>query len=520
MEPARPPVMTGSGRSLVLVLGQRPLDQAEFNQRGLTLRSVQVDDIAKDDDLLNQSCGILLAHYPGKYGLLNDFFQAGFRRACEFGLLTSFASSEQADLDQFIALRDQAYSGPGSSDWMSVTRWTHYDAQLTNVAEKLARHAPGPELGQAEIETLDPSLVLCEATKKLLKRVFWDCSKLVVEALHGGKTARGTYRVFASMIGPLYGPQPLPFFVKIGTPAMIEDEKENYRKRAEPFIPFHLRPTLNPSRCVTTYDLAALVCDFVGSAVSLRQAWRNAQGAGTLFSLFEVTLRGLRAHTARAPEESGAIKAFLVERVKAIEIHTAPDGALRIARAKELGLSREPEEIEQILIAHAERLESRRGTYHGDMHCGNVMVRHQDAIVIDFGSMRDFGPLTADPSFMEVSLVFGADDDDDPKRFGEWVRFVDDLFQEPLHPPILDSEHLRFAWLRRAVRELRHIVSCCGIKRAEGLIVLAGCLLRYGRLSRLEYDTPELVQLSEDRRAYALVIADRLCAKLHANATS
>jgi hypothetical protein len=308
----------------------------------------------------------------------------------------------------------------------------------------------------------------------------------------------------------------MPFFVKIGTPASIETEEEHYRQRAEPFIPFHLRPSLDTGRCVTAFASAALVCNFVESAVPLRTAWRNAQGAGTIFSLFEVTLRGLRGHTARADKQPGVLKAFLKERVRAHQIRTELHGLARIARAKELGLTREPEALEQMLVARAEKIESRRGAYHGDLHCGNVMVRNRDAIVIDFGSMHDFGPITADPAFLEVSLVFGTDDKDDPHAFWDWKDFVDELFikKSALRPPVHDAEHFRFAWLRKAVREVRHIASCCEIEPDEALIVLAGCLLRYGRLSIVELPNPGFVELSEDRRAYALVVAERICSML------
>jgi len=503
--------MNASARSLVLVLGSHPCDPAEFIGRGITLEAVEVTQLT--DRLLNQACGVVFSEQSGKYGVAREYFQASFQRACAFGLLTLMASPNEADRAFFTALRDEAYAGVVPS-----APWAQSDESLAKVAEKLARHEPGPQLGQAKIETLDPRLVLDGATETLMKRAFWDCDRLVVERLPGGKTARGTYRVFASLAGPLHGPQPMPFFVKIGTPRSIEEEKDHYRRRAEPFIPFHLRPALNPGRCVTAFDTAALVCDFVGSAVGLRAAWRNAQGAGTIFSLFEVTLRGLRGHTARAPKESGNLTAFLTERIRAAEIASGFNGAARIARAKALDLFREPVALEKLLIARAATIASRRGIHHGDLHCGNVMVRHQDAIVIDFGSMRDFGPITADPAVLEVSFVFGVDEADDPAAFADWKSFVDEIYLAPLQPPVHDAEHFRFAWLRKAVRELRHIGSCCDTEPDEAIVVLAGCLLRYGRLSPLEFTDHTLVRLSEERRAYALVVAERLCCKLDLNA--
>lgn len=512
--------MSDSQRSMVLIIGTKPIETLEFFRRRLTPKVVELEDL--NEELLNQSCGVVLSEFPGKYRVTQEYFLNHFLSVCELGLITSVLSSEQRDTDYIIKFRDAAL-GSNRNDSASKFEWAVCDRieAVHEVAEKLARHEPGPTLGNVAIRTLDTKLRLEAGTEALLKRAFWDCDTIVVEQLQGGKTAKETFRVFASIKGPLHGPQPLPFFVKIGTPLSIEEEKENYKERAEPFIPFHLRPTLNTSRCVSTATSAALVCDFVGNAVPIRTAWLNSQGDGTVFSLFEVTLRGLRGHTARAPKEPGNVTAFLKERVRAGKIASEAHGPARIARAKELGLSRDPEQIEAALLALSVDIKSRRGTYHGDLHCGNVMVRNHDAIVIDFGSMRDFGPITADPSILEVSLLFGTDASDDPAEFEEWKSLVDDLTADPLRPPVHDIKHFRLAWLRKAVRELRHIGSCCEIEPNEGLIVFAGCLLRFGRLSIMEFPDPARVELSEARRAYALVIADRICSKIkHADPTS
>jgi len=507
--------MSESSRSKVLVLGQLPVDPVPFVERGLTLEIVQLEGLC--DRLFNDARGLILAEFPGKYRLASEFFAGPFRRSCELGLVTTIYSQVPADSHQIIRLRNMAYLAIDPKQPAPAFAWAEVGEKLPSIAEKFARHQAGPQLGEVKIEPLDPLFKLEPATEALLKRAFWDCDKIVVEQLPGGKTAKETLRIFASVAGPEHGPQPMPFFVKISTPGSIEAEKDHYRRRAEPFIPFYLRPSLNAGRCVTAFSSAALVCNFVESAVPLRTAWRSMQGAGTIFSLFEVTLRGLRGHTARAPKQPGVLKAFLKERVRAEQIRAEPLGLARIASAKELGLTQEPEALERILVARAETIQSRRGTYHGDLHFGNVMVRNRDAIVIDFGSMHDFGPITADPAFLEVSLVFGTDDKDDPSGFAGWKDFVDELFIKtlPLSPPIHDAEHFRFAWLRKAVRELRHIGSCCDIERDEALIVLAGCLLRYCRLSILEFASPELVKLSEDRRAYALVVAADICSKLN-----
>jgi hypothetical protein len=73
---------------------------------------------------------------------------------------------------------------------------------------------------------------------------------------------------------------------------------------------------------------------------------------------------------------------------------------------------------------------------------------------------------------------------------------------------------MKFAWLRQAIREIRHVTACCGITEMEALIVLAGCLLRFVRLSPFDLPSEKLVELSETRRCYALVIAETICVEL------
>ncbi len=476
--------MNAAGRTLVLALGSRACDPIEFVNRSLTIRPTLPEELA-NDGLLNQARGVVVAEFPGKLGVTAEYFSRAFRRTCEFGLLTLSHSPTQRDKDYFITMRDAACQGVCLHDTARLVSFAQAKETWHGIAEQLARHAPGPGVGEVVIETLDRRLKLDFSSECLLKRAFWDCDKIIVEQLTGGKTAKETFRVFASLRGPAHGPQPMPFFVKIGTEAAIRKEKTYYQLFAEQFIPFHLRPSLNEGRCVTGLINSALVCDFVENALPLRTAWRSGQGASTLFSLFEVTLRGLRSHTARSPKQPGLLESFLNKRVRGGEIRTVPHGLARISRAKALGLKKEPEQIIELLLTRAKTIETRRGTVHGDLHFGNVMVRNRDAIVIDFGSMDEFGPITADPAVLEVSMVFGTDGDDDPKGFREWKSFVDEIFigSSALSPPIPDAEHIRFAWLRRAVRELRHIGSCCSIEPDEALIVLSGCLLRYARLS-------------------------------------
>lgn len=510
-----------SARSKVLVVGSMSLDETEFTNRGLTVERVELT--ALKPALFSQARGILIADASDGYGIAAAFFRRHFGDACDCGLTTLIHTDGRTSAEA-IKLRDLALE-PFNFSPKEINGQLKMlvGGSLASLAHTLYEHKPGPELGSPSILVHSPEKRVSRHTRQLLARAFWDCEAITVEQLSGGQTAAGAFRVHAALKWTSIPPQPMPFFVKIGERGNILSERENYRNWVDPFIPFYLRPNVCDQRCVFTLSTGVLVCNFVDGAVGLRDALRSGQADGAIFSLFEVTLRGIRIQSLRSLPEKGAIESFLRQRVRAACI--AKDFPDRIALAHRLRASvRPPEAIEAALIAHASGLAARWGIYHGDLHCGNVMIRQREAIVIDFGSMPrigdigriDFGPLSADPAFLEVSLAFGTDRLDSPDQFDEWRAFIDETFlsRPTMEPPRPSLDHFHFVWLQAAIREIRHVVKCCGISDEEAMIVLCGCLLRFGRLSMPDLPTKKLRELSEKKRAYALVVADRMMEKL------
>jgi hypothetical protein len=272
---------------------------------------------------------------------------------------------------------------------------------------------------------------------------------------------------------------------------------------ADHYIAFNLRPNLIPERCVSGSGRALLVGNFVEDAISLRKALQSGQGSSAIFSLFENTLGGFRMQ----PFTSGSsptkgLEHFVKYRCWAENVRT--DVA---ALAHSLGLGLPPAELQNELVTVAASISYRSGPYHGDLHAGNVMVRHRDAIVIDLFS-AGLGPLTADPAALEVSLVFdGLPADAD---FATWRSLVDQLFVSlpSLRPPVPEAKPTNFSWLYRAVRELRHVlISLEGVEK-EAAVVLAAYLVRFARLLQKPVSMP--ATMTEKRHAYALVVAERL----------
>lgn len=503
---------TASARSKVLVLGDAPLEDSEFDVRGLKLLRINLGHLSRM--AFNDARGVVIAE-SSTSDIAASFFRRYFRDACAAGI-TTLIKADGKTAAAALQLRDRALAPFNLTPEEHANLRMLVDSKSSLLAQTLLTHVPGPQIGAPRVTVFPRRKRLDDEVVGLLQRAFWDCDTLTLEELPGGKTAMQTFRAIATLrwTGGV-APQPMPFFVKIGDRRTILAERRHYKEWAEPFIPFHLRPNVCDPRVVCTLGPSALVCNFVDGASPLRQALRTDQGEGAIFSLFEVTLRGLRIQALRSTQTKGAVQTFIKERVRAVEIgKNFPE---RLVTAREMRPSmRDPETIEAALISRAGDMRSRWGIYHGDLHAGNVMVRRHDSIVIDFGSMQDFGPLSADPAFLEVSLAFGTDSADSADTFDEWRRFIDEIFLDgsPANPPVPSMDHFHFIWLRKALRELRHVVKCCGVSDCEMQLVLCGCMLRFARLDPSDFKDKALVSLSEKRRAYALVVADRLLQRI------
>lgn len=521
-------LMRHSERQSILLLGKHHIPETEFTQRRLTLRPIEENDLG-NASITNQARGVVLSFPPGKLRLIEKYFEELFEEICGIGLMTCIYLADE-DEDQkkksrayisamaknayLIGFKKRNHKGiPTDEEIQSeLSKWAYHSDSLPAIAETLAHHKPGPPMGTTRILPDSIRKDLDTNTEALLKRAFHDAESITVHRLKGGRTAKETFCIHANIAEAEFGPQPMPFFVKFGTIESCEKEKQNYKDIVEPFIPFQLHPSLNSSRSVNTLFSGALVCNFVESATSLRSALQTDQAHGVIFSLFEVTLRGLRMHTLKSSKMPGIIEAFLDERVRAVEIEARQPERIKLLQKS--GRLKKPQEIEATLKRMAAGIETRRGHYHGDLHYGNIMARHRDAIVIDFGSMGEFGPLFSDPAILEISLVFGTDNHDDPNSFEAWCKFVDYVYEHPLSPPLPHKEHHQFTWLHRALRELRHVIACSGVEEKEALIILSGCMLRYGKYPPFELESEELNELAEKRRTYALTVAYQLCDRL------
>lgn len=493
-------------RHTLIVIGDFKLEKRPFNERGDELFRVSIEDAPK---YFNLAKAVVLADLPNQFGLLRECCTKIFPQAEDHGLAVAVVVHSDEEFIQAESIQKE-YNG------ISGFR-IYVISALPNAAEYVARHRIVPSPGDLRIEPL--TIKLEEDDILLLRRAFYDCDRIHLETLGGGKASMKVFRVQAWMKQSEVGPLPLPFFVKIAKPGEVKDEKSNYRRYAEHYIPFNLRPNIDRHRCVRTRNKAALVGNFVDDAVPLRDALQIGYGIGSLFSLFETTLKGFRLQPFASGKkaEFGLLEPYVQARIKIEDLLKKPDV---ITRAHELGLTMTPQELHDKIRQAARPLASIFGPNHNDLHTGNVMIRGGDAILIDFGS-TNHGPLTADPATLEASLMFGTDSTEKESDFPEWQQFVDEIYGgdvSTLRPPALfETKPGKFSWLRRSLRELRHVLLACEGSGEEAKIMLATYLMRYARLDLETLKTDEAAlkrdeatSLAFARHCYALVVAERV----------
>jgi hypothetical protein len=481
-------------RRTVICVGSLVFETRPFEVRNLNLIRVAVGQVKAG---LNSARAIIIAEPSGRMGFVRQWVTELKPLAEDYGL-------------RFVLIADsnrqfQVLSGFWKDAKLDDYARIYLDSGIETAAEDIARFDPGPPVGEPKIVT--PRLRLSKPMRLLLRRAFSDCEKLYLEPLGGGKAAIGVFCVHAWLKRSEVGPRPLPFFIKFDRAGRIQTERFNYEQYADFFIPFYLRPNIDSNRSVTVRDVSALVGNFVDEARPLRNFLRSNESPGIIFSLFENSLKGFRSQ----PKDSYTVQEkslgpFAKDRTRVGEVSKT------VARmARKLGLKLSLAELEVRLVSLAENEIRPFTAIHGDLHPGNVMVRGRDAILIDFGSIEN-GPLTADPSTLEVSLVFGTDASDSFEQFKEWRLFVDEIYKGvPIHqPPLAEKRPGPFTWLRQAVREIRHIFVGCGAEQREASIILAAYLMRFGRLPVEEFSDKNLQKLALLRHSYALVVAERI----------
>ena len=431
-------------RSKVLWLGRPPdaSDVREHAQRGLTVFEVGTDALARDAVDLLYARGLVLNAVPPHLPRVAQALD-GVASALDHGLHVMVLladSTAHAWVQQELELRVKA--GPARD----LVRY-RVAATAHEVAEALARCEPGPAINRTLAIDGPEGMDLTPQHIFLLQRAFHDCTAIALSPLPGGRSA-ATMLVQATLSKSFAGPHPMPFFAKIDRPAQIVTERQCYERYAESHIGWHLRPNLQPGRCLVGTELGILVGSFVTESESLWSLILQGRGAGAINALFEVTLASWRDPRSVMKQELGSIapecaRVFLPGNVR----------QRYVKEAAGMGFSWQPNAVWEGIL----NLPTRRwpcAPIHGDLHAESVRVRGDDAIVIDLARVST-GPPSADPACLEVWIAFELPPAHAHVDEGAWLAAVRELYSLPSILEPAGESAGPVAWLRDSTLQVR-----------------------------------------------------------------
>jgi hypothetical protein len=323
----------------------------------------------------------------------------------------------------------------------------------------------------------------------LLQRAFWNCSELRLIALPSGMSGAPVFKAYGSLEAALVpqgetGGYPHLYFVKIGPRKKITDEYDKYISHISEYVPFYLRPRLRLDRCNLGSTQGILVGDFVEGTESLITCARGARCGHAISNLFDKTLGGWRKQ--RFPNTSRSLGDYLEEkwRTEASDTLIAlPDKRAEIVR--NLGGTTDIAQFKELFEKHGDTAPL-VAPAHGDMHATNVLVRHGDAILIDFEKLEQHYPLTYDPASLEGGLlVEGFIEDFEKDRFtvDELVKLIQPLYEQSALKGS-QTTHCRRGepaeWYYDAVNQIRTLSLVTENEPGQYALTLALCLIRKG----------------------------------------
>ncbi|HEY5237960.1 MAG TPA: hypothetical protein VIJ62_06215 [Rhizomicrobium sp.] len=322
----------------------------------------------------------------------------------------------------------------------------------------------------------------------LLRRAFWDCDTIRLIPLDGGMSGAPVFRVYAELragfvpVGP-QGVHPHVYFVKMGPRKKIIDEYDKYRSYIFEYVPFYLGPRLRPDKCNLGSSQGILVGDFVEGAESLIGCAQGGRSGHAIANLFGKTLGGWRK---QGRLDSTSLSVHLARKWNIEgknELIGLPEVREKIVRA--LGCDPSVTSLKAIFEQHANTLPL-CAPAHGDLHATNVLVRHGDAIIIDFEKLEKSYPLPYDPASLEAGLlVEGFVRDLKAKRITpkKLVKAIAPLYELPTlqkHRAARCTVGDEVEWFYEVVNQIRTLSWSAENERGQYALTLALCLIRKG----------------------------------------
>lgn len=405
------------------------------------------------------------------------------------------------------------FSLPSKYDW----------AQIANVIRSNSASAapPLPATSISAKKSNDEKIVLDDEATCLLQRAFDNCVSVDLVAVSNGLSGIGTYKTYVQprvdQVGQTW---PYIYFVKLGNRKTIATEYRKYEVNAMDHVPYHLGPRLRRDRCALGHKLGVIVTDYVHTAESLRDCARDGRAGAAIGNLFSHTLRNWRAS---AKKEEIDIQVHVAEVVAKVGEEKVPPH--RIQAIKNLGATTTYLRLRELLL-RCESKPTLMGVIHNDLHATNVLVRANDAIIIDFEKLKASGPLLHDVASLEAGL-FVDGFIGDKRAPSELLSSIDSLYTLKA----LDWKFPKFdvsdrsAWFFESARLIRMHAREMEIADRQYALVLAAVLFKKSSNNQ-DFDNLDKVDKSakaitrEQVRALAYVLAEKIILSLTESAIS
>ena len=488
--------------------GKRPDEQqaALVQQHRLELR---VQAIGQPPDF-RHACAALFWATEGHFASAAVCLRDHIKSALDDGVYVVAVVSEAEDDERLKNVSKLFVDVDPSGARKSHYRVLSAPVDLHQLLHQVLMHAPGAARNTAL--TITGDVPVAQEGRFLLQRAFHDCTSVSLEPIAPGFSGADTFIVKATLKDSFAGPEPRPFFAKLGGSAALQKEMQAFCIFAEHHVPWYLRPNFVAEKTTYGVEHGILVGTFVQNSCSLAEAVRKPNGSRHIKSLFEETLMGLRQQkrTTTTASDQRSVVSALKDFCKRENV---PQERWESSANKFGGERVDPDTLWWSLLDLP-----RRGwlcsANHGDLHGENVRVRKEDAIVIDFAHACT-GPACADLAHLEVSLAFDPSEGD--AQGDTWRGMVMDLYESDAISASLTASAFvqEGTWIHKAVADIRGLVPDSVVDADEYKRVLAVYLLRQASYP----PNKRFPEHDEYRRTFAYWLACRLTKSLQAEAS-
>jgi hypothetical protein len=344
---------------------------------------------------------------------------------------------------------------------------------------------------------IDDNTPLTEADEILIRRAFYDCSRVQLKKCSGGKSGAAVFKAFSELKNQSKQ-WPQANFVKLDSRLTIQAEYDKYVQKVASYIPFQLGPHLFRERCCLGADRGIIVGNFVEGAENLNVCASGGRASAAISGLFDRTLVGWHRQAARIP---GTVAEILSSSFP----KQIPERRLEIAKGfgSKLDLA-----FLKTLLSRCCGSPVLLGPIHGDLHCGNVMVRGTDSILIDFSSHEENKLILLDPAALEASLLidgFGSYDG----TIEELLKSIKVLYESDLFDKasVQANPNDPFYWYHNCVHQVRLHARQWETSANQYAAVLAFMLLKKASKD------PDVGGHEDQRRACAYHLAEVVLSK-------